>query len=172
MTLIIHNWLLFELFANICYQPIVFLKNDDVNFCIFFPKIRNSEFCWNHDLIMKLIFIKNLFLKFLSNRDKKRLSSKLYHAVLEKCILKFFRGSFYDDVIFRDDSYLWSRYDQIKGKDLRLTLVTFWNLLVVKWSPEKYSNQNGLALPTAWALDNLLKSEVQKNFIFRPLNRK
>ena len=108
---------------------------------VFFPKIRNGEFCRNHDLIMKLIFIKSLFLKFLFNRNEKRLSSKLYHAVLEKWILKFFRGSFYDDVIYRDDSYLWSNeWIKIKDKDVRLTLVTFWNLLAVKWSPEKYSN--------------------------------
>ena len=40
--------------------------------------------------------------------------------------------TFYDDVIYIDDSFLWSIEElKIKAKDLRLTLVTFRNLMAV-----------------------------------------
>ena len=69
------------------------------------------------------------------NSDK---SCSWEYAVLEKWIFENFRGPFYDDVIYRDYSYLWSNEEiKIKAKDLRLTLVTFGDFLAVKWSLEK-----------------------------------
>ena len=70
------------------------------------------------------------------------------YAVLEKWIFKIFWGPFYDDVINKDDSYVWSNEElKIKLKDLNLILVTFWNLLAVKCLLENYSNEMGLVSP-------------------------
>ena len=43
--------------------------------------------------------------------------------------------------IYRDDSYFWLvREIKIKAKDLRLTLVTLWKFMAVKWTEERFSD--------------------------------
>ena len=49
-----------------------------------------------------------------------------------------FLVSFYDDVIYRDDSYLWSN-EELKIKALLLR--DFWNFLTVKFSQENSFNK-------------------------------
>ena len=45
--------------------------------------------------------------------------------------MKSFEDLFYDDVIHRVDSYLRPNEElKVKAEDLRLTLMTFWNLTV------------------------------------------
>ena len=75
-------------------QFLGFLKTSFIIF--FFAKIRSYEFSRNNILTNNLIVI----LRETWNIDKKR---------LEKWIFENFRGSFVDDVIYRDDLYLWSK---------------------------------------------------------------
>ena len=102
-----------------------------------FCQIRNYDFHIKHISIMKLIVIWTESW----NNDNERFTSKSKYAVLEKWIFENFRGSFYDDVIPRDNSYLWSNEVIIKAKDFSLML-------------EKIH----LSSPTAWELQvNYLK---------------
>ena len=52
--------------------------------------------------------VKHIIGRVSWNRDKKFLRSKFQNAVLEKWIFENFREPFYDYVIFRNDSNLWS----------------------------------------------------------------
>ena len=80
--------------------------------------------------------------------DTRRLRSKFSCTVLEKWFFENFWGPFYDEVIFKDVSYLWSTERlKIKVKDLNLTLLTFWNLLAVRCFLEHYSHKIGLLSP-------------------------
>ena len=82
-----------------------------------------------------------LIWKIRSNKDNKHLRSKFQYAVLEKLIFQNFWEYFYDDVIYRDDSHVWSNKEfKIKTEDLNLVFVTFWNFMAVKCALEKYSN--------------------------------
>ena len=62
-----------------------------------------------------------------------------------------FREGFYDDVIFTFNWFLCSKVKikiiNNKGKDLRLTMVTFWNLLALECSLKHQRNQNILKSP-------------------------
>ena len=49
------------------------------------------------------------------NRDNKDFRSNLLYAVLEKWIFEYFCELFYDDVIYKDGSNLWS-YERLKIK--------------------------------------------------------
>ena len=62
----------------------------------------------------------------MNQRDR----SKFQNSVLEKWLFGNF--PFYDEIIYIDDSYLWSSRElKIKAWDLRLSL---WNVLYVKSS--------------------------------------
>ena len=48
---------------------------------------------------------------------------------------------------FTFDNFYYDKNIEIKAQYQRLTFGTFWNLLDEKWSPENYSNLNGLKSP-------------------------
>ena len=49
-------------------------------------------------------------------------------AILDKLIFENFRAPFYDDVIYKNDSFLWSNKElKIKAEDLSFRFRTFWN---------------------------------------------
>ena len=59
-----------------------------------------------------------------------------------------FLRTFYDDVIYRNDSYKWPNEKvKIQEKDLRLTLLTFWYFLALKCSLENNLNNKGVLNP-------------------------
>ena len=51
-------------------------------------------------------------------------------------------------------------YDQIKARDLNLTLVTFWILLAVKCPPENYSKPYGRATAMPPACELILLGKI------------
>ena len=62
---------------------------------------------------------------------------------------KNFRKPFCDDVLNRDDPYLWSNLKlKFKAKDLWLAFLTFWNLLVVKCSLENNQTKHDSRSPS------------------------
>ena len=48
--------------------------------------------------------------------------------------LQNFWGTFYDDVIYKDDVYLWSNVTYNEWLRPEVDFVTFWNFLAVKCS--------------------------------------
>ena len=100
----------------------------------FLPKIRKYYFRRNHFFDIEL----NSYLK--SKIDIVNASDWNFNKpFLRNEFFEFFR-SFYDDVIYRDDSYLWSGEKlKIKAKERIVAMVKFFNLLAVKILQEKYS---------------------------------
>ena len=88
---------------------------------------RNYDFCTDHILIKNYMYLIVIW-RVTWNRDNKSFRSKVQYAVLEKWIYENFRGPFYDDVINRNHSYLWS------NEELRI----------------KTEYHNHKSVPTAW----------------------
>ena len=82
---------------------------------------------------------------FLSGLNR---NSKLNMPFLRNEFSKTFEDLFYDDVICKDFSDVWSNEKfKIRAKNFYLMLVKFWNLLSIKCPSENYSNIRGSMCP-------------------------